>query len=50
MDAVTARNLVKNTFEQGFDKQRFIYFTKNLLNSYDETKAFQARGYVKDKF
>ena len=40
MDKHQARNLIKTTFEQPFDKFRFTSFVKNLLNSYDETKAF----------
>jgi len=36
MDIKIARNLVKDTFENGFDKNRFYYFIKNLLNKIEE--------------
>ncbi len=36
MDKESAKNLIKNTFQDSFDKERFIYFIKNLLNRYDE--------------
>jgi hypothetical protein len=36
MDIKIARNLVKDTFENGFDKNRFYYFIKNLLNEIEE--------------
>ena len=50
MDKESAKKLIKNTFQNSFDKNDFIYFTKNLLNRYDETKAFHARGYVLEAF
>lgn len=36
METTAARNLVKDTFENGFDKSRFYYFIKNLLNEIEE--------------
>ena len=50
MDKQQAQQIIKNTFESSFDKKRFIDFTKNLLNSIDESKAFHARGDVKEMF
>ena len=53
MDKQQAKNLIKNTFEQPFDKVRFISFVKNLLNSYDETKAFSkplSGQYIKESY
>ena len=50
MDKNFAMKLIKNTFQDYFDKDKFIYFIKNLLNRYDETKAFHARGYVLEAF
>jgi hypothetical protein len=44
------KQLVRNTLQNSFDKDRFIYFVKNLLNSIDESKAFHARGYVPEIF
>lgn len=50
MDKNFATDLVKNTFEQGFDRNRFYRFIKELLNKFDESKAFHAHGYIKEKF
>lgn len=50
MDKQQAQELVSNTLQNDFDKDRFIYFVKNLLNHIDESKFFHARGYVKEKF
>lgn len=43
MDKQQAQNIIKETFERPFDKGLFAGFIKNLLNSFDETKAFHAR-------
>jgi len=40
MDKVQASNIVKCTFEKPFDKNNYIKFIKELLNSYDTSKAF----------
>jgi type I restriction-modification system DNA methylase subunit len=40
MDKQTAVGIIRDTFESPFDKTRFVYFIKNLLNKIDETKAF----------
>jgi hypothetical protein len=50
MDKESAKKLIRNTFQNSFDKKSFIYFIKNLLNQYDESKAFHARGYVPEAF
>lgn len=50
MDQEQAKTLIKNTFESAFDKNRFTLFTKNLLNSIDESKYFHAHSYVKESF
>ena len=50
MDKATAQNLVQETLQGSFDKGRFVYLLKNILNRFDESKAFHARGYVKEKF
>lgn len=50
MERSIAQNHVKETFQNPFDKDRFVYFIKNLLNKIDESKAFRARGYIKEKF
>jgi hypothetical protein len=43
-------NQVKNTFQNPFDRDRFLIFTRNLFNSINEEKAFHVRGYVKEKY
>ena len=51
MDKIQARKLVKDTFENGFDKNRFYYFIKNLLNNINEKDRFIYRGnYVYDNY
>ena len=50
MNKESAKKLIRNTFQDSFNKKDFIYFIKNLLNQYDETKAFHARGYVPEAF
>ena len=50
MDKDSAKNLIQDALQNSFDKERFIYFVKNLLNSIDESKAFHARGYVPEIF
>ena len=46
MNKNDAINLIKDTFETSFSKDRFVLFAKNLLNTFDESKAFHAHGYV----
>jgi len=50
MEKEQARDIVANTLQNPFDKERFLYFAKNFLNTIDESKAFHARGYVKNNF
>ncbi|MCG2689351.1 Eco57I restriction-modification methylase domain-containing protein [Candidatus Parcubacteria bacterium] len=50
MDKYEAKKLVADTFQNPFDKSKFSYFVKNLLNHFDESKAFHAHGYIKEKF
>ncbi|MBU1077423.1 MAG: N-6 DNA methylase, partial [Spirochaetes bacterium] len=40
MDKQQARALIKTTFENSFDKNQFVRFIKDFLNSYDQSKAF----------
>ncbi|MEA3421760.1 MAG: class I SAM-dependent DNA methyltransferase, partial [Acidobacteriota bacterium] len=44
------KEIIRETFENPFDKVRFTIFIKNLLNNIDESKAFHARGDVKEMF
>ena len=51
MDKESAKKLIRNTFQNSFDKEKYIYFIKNLLNQYDESKAFHLHGcYIPDSF
>jgi len=51
MDKQTAVGIIRDTFESPFDKARFVYFIKNLLNKIDETKALHIQGnYVPESF
>ena len=50
MEKQTAARLIKDTLQNPFDKERFVYFVKNLLNRIDESKAFHVRGYVPQIF
>src|SRR5437667_4907920 len=51
MDKQQARNLVRQTLAQSFDKTRFRNFVLELLNDFDESKAFTSnKTYIKDAF
>ena len=50
MDQEQAKRFIKDTFESAFDKNRFTFLIKNLLNSIDESKSFHIHGYVKESF
>jgi len=51
MNPEQARERVAETFPQPFNKTKFLEFTRNLLNEFDESKAAQWRPpYIKDAF
>src|SRR5947207_6588967 len=51
MNPEQARNLVGQTLTQSFDKARFRNFALELLNEFDESKAFTSnKTYIKDAF
>ncbi len=51
MNPQQARATVAETFPQPFHRARFLEFTRNLLNQFDESKAAQWNAaYVKDAF
>lgn len=51
MNREQANTLVRQTFTQAFDKNRFFNFSQNLLNHIDESKASSWNNqYVKDAF
>ncbi|MDO8513926.1 MAG: TaqI-like C-terminal specificity domain-containing protein [bacterium] len=50
MQKMQAQNIVKETLQNDFSRERFLYFVKNLLNKVDESKAFHAHGYVPEAY
>jgi type I restriction-modification system DNA methylase subunit len=51
MNQEQARNLVRQALTQSFDKARFRNFVLELLNEFDESKAFTSnKTYIKDAF
>ncbi|MGC9602487.1 MAG: TaqI-like C-terminal specificity domain-containing protein [Minisyncoccia bacterium] len=50
MQKTQAQNLVRDTLQNDFNKEKFLYFVKNLLNRVDDSKAFLARGYVPEAY
>lgn len=50
MEKIQAQHIIKDALQNPFDKGKFFYFIKNLLNKVDESKAFQVRGYVPEMF
>ena len=51
MNQEQARNLIRQTLTQSFDKTRFRNFVLELLNTFDESKAFTSnKAYIKDAF
>ena len=51
MDKLQAMNLIKSTFNSGFDKSKYRNFIINLLDGIDETKEFTCgNAYVPESF
>jgi Eco57I restriction-modification methylase len=51
MNPQQARERVAETFPQPFNKIKFLEFTRNLLNKFDESKSFARNSqYIKDAF
>jgi len=44
MHVEEAKRLIQETFQSGFDENRFRLFAKNLFNDMDESKAFAYQG------
>src|SRR3990170_943692 len=44
MDSSTAVKLIRDTFQNQFDRGRFAFFVRNLLNHIDDSKPFIYRG------
>lgn len=50
MDKQSAIKIIKETFENPFDKGKYVYFVKNLFNKIEE-ETFEYHGqYIKDAF
>ena len=50
MDKQQARNLIRETFENPFDKARFTTFIKNLLNRIEEAPFTYQGQYIPDSY
>lgn len=50
MDKKQARAIIKETFETSFDKNRFIGFIKNLLNSIEDAPFTYKGNYIPDAY
>jgi len=50
MDRKVARNIIINTFENSFNKERFILFLKNLLKKFEEKTFVYQGNYIPDAF
>jgi len=50
MDTDSAKNLIRETFQNPFDKTRFINFSKNLLNHLQEATFVYRGNYIPDAF
>ena len=50
MDREQAKKLVRETFENPFDKERFTLFIKNLLKHIEEKTFILSGNYIKDSF
>lgn len=50
MDKQQARNLIKDTFEQPFDKARFVLFIKNLLNRCEDAPFTYKGQFIPDAY
>lgn len=50
MDKQQARNLIKETFENSFDKQRFACFIKNLLTRIEEASFTYQGQFIPDAY
>ncbi|WP_028840994.1 hypothetical protein [Thermodesulfobacterium hveragerdense] len=50
MDREQTKELIINTFEHPFAKERFVYFLRNLLKSFEESTFVYQRNYIPDAF
>lgn len=50
MDKQQAQNIIRETFEKPFDKDRYAVFIKNLLNYIDESPFIYQGNYIPDAY
>lgn len=50
MDKKQAKQIIRETFEQPFDRNRFIPFIKNLLNNIEESSWTRQGQYIPDAY
>ncbi|MFH1943224.1 MAG: class I SAM-dependent DNA methyltransferase, partial [bacterium] len=50
MDKQQAQNLIRETFEAAFDKERFTRFVKNLLNQIEDASFTYQGNYIPDAY
>ncbi|MDI6784639.1 MAG: class I SAM-dependent DNA methyltransferase, partial [bacterium] len=50
MDKPFAIKIIRDTFEQPFDKGKYVYFIKNLLNQIDESTFSYHGAYIPDAY
>lgn len=50
MDKIQAKRKIKETFENPFDKKRFIWFIRNLLNHVEESTITYQGNYIPDAY
>lgn len=50
MDKQTARQLVEHTFQNAFNKERFVHFIKEFLNHFDEDSFVYRGNYIRDSY
>ncbi len=50
MDKQQAKNIIQETFEKPFDKERFIGFVKNLLNQIEDATFTYQGNYIRDAY
>ena len=50
MDKQQAKRIIQETFEQPFDKERFIRFVKDLVNHIEEAPFIYRGNYIPDAF
>ena len=48
MDKDASHRIVRETFENSFDKEKFVYFVKNLLNSFDDAQFVYRGNFISD--